>query len=142
MSREVAIQYARSLLGVKWQHRGRTPWAVDCVGLVYLSLKAGGVEVEDETHYGREPWRDSLQEKLHRRFGAPIPESRWDIGDIAVFKSPERGPSHVALLGDYRYGGFSLIHSRNCRVKKCVVEHVLDDRWRRLLVEVYTPWAT
>lgn len=141
MSRETAIEYARSLLGVKWQHQGRTPWAVDCVGLIYLSLKAAGIDVDDETHYSREPWKDNLQAKLRGRFGDPIPDDEWEVGDIAVFKAPNRGPAHVALLADYQYGGFSLIHSRNCRVKKCVVEHALDAKWRRMLVEVYTPWA-
>ncbi|MCO1337278.1 hypothetical protein MO867_23445, partial [Microbulbifer sp. OS29] len=68
----------------------------------------------------------------------PIAEHLWQPGDIALFKSPQKSdPSHVGFLADYRHGGFSLIHAhadQDCR------EHVLDERWRRLLVEVYSPW--
>lgn len=138
--RQSCIEYARSLVGVKWQHQGRAPWAVDCVGLVYLSLRAAGVQVENEVHYGREPWKDGLQAKLRDRFGDPIEEADWQPGDIAVFQAPRRGPGHIGLLADYRYGGFALIHAR--AEPKKVVEHALDARWRRLLVEVYSPWGT
>src|SRR5690606_34666530 len=126
-------------IGTKWRHRGRQPWAVDCVGLVVLSLQAAGLQIEDDIHYGREPWKASLQKRLRERFGDPIPEQEWKAGDIAVFKAPQRGPSHIGFLADYKYGGFSLVHSHaqhNC------IENALDARWRRLLVEVYTPWAT
>lgn len=143
MSQRVeCLNYARSLLGVKWRHRGRKPWAVDCVGLVVLSLQAAGVSLEDEKHYGREPWKDQLQEKIRSRFGDPIPEHRWGPADIAVFKWGTYEPSHIGLLADYKHGGFSLIHSRRGKTQNGVVEHVLDERWRRLLVEVYTPWGT
>lgn len=136
--RKLAVAYARSLLGVKWRHQGRKPWAVDCVGLVYLSLRQAGLNVADKKGYGREPWNENLQEILRQRFGDPIPEVQWQIGDIAVFRSPPKGASHVGLLGDYLYGGFSLIHSH---VQHDVVECALDGRWRKLLVEVYSPWA-
>lgn len=140
--RQKALQYARSLLGVKWRHRGRKPWAVDCVGLVLLSLHAAGLELEDEKHYGREPWKDKLRQKLRARFGPPIREEQWQPGDIALFKWGGYEPSHIGLLADYKYSGFALIHSRRAKVQNCVVEHALDERWRRLLVEVYSPWET
>lgn len=137
--REKAIAFARSMVGVKWRHRGRKMWAVDCLGLIVLSLRAAGLGVKDKKNYSREPWKDGLQQGLRERCGKPIPEERWQPGDIAVFKAPNLGPSHVAFLADYKYGGFSIIHSHaqhNC------IECALDARWRRLLVEVYSPWET
>lgn len=137
--RQKAIDFARSMIGVPWRHHGRKPWAVDCLGLVVLSLRAAGLEVRDKKHYGREPWKDGLQQGIRERCGDPIPEEQWQPGDIAVFKAPNRAPCHVALLADYKYGGFSIIHSHaqhNC------IECALDARWRRLLVEVYSPWET
>lgn len=136
--RQKTLSHARSLIGVKWRHRGRTAWAIDCVGLVTLSLKAAGVEINDTTHYGREPWKDSLQNRLHKRFGPPINEQHWQAGDVAVFNAPNRGASHIGFLGDYKYGGFSLIHSH---AQHNTIEHALDARWRKLLIEVYSPWA-
>ncbi|WKT59100.1 NlpC/P60 family protein [Microbulbifer thermotolerans] len=140
-AREAAVAHARSMLGVPWRHQGRQPWAVDCVGLVLLSLRAAGLDLSDERQYGREPWNDQLQEKLRSRFGNPVPESDWQQGDIAVFRAPQREPCHIGLLANYRYGGFTLIHAR-AEGRRCVVEHALDSRWRRLLVEVYSPWET
>lgn len=130
------------MLGVKWRHRGRKPWAVDCVGLVLLSLRAAGLELEDEKHYSREPWKDSLRKKLRSRFGEPINDDNWQPGDIAVFKWGGYEPSHIGILGDCEYSRFSLIHSRRANSQGCVVEHHLDERWSRLLVEVYSPWET
>lgn len=136
--RAQVVEFARSLLGVKWRHQGRTTWAVDCVGLVYLSLKAAGLNVADERAYGRTPFNNSLQFYLAQRFGAPVLEAQWQPGDIAVFKSLGGEPRHVGILADYRYGGFSLVHAH---VQHNVAEHALNDTWRRLLVEVYSPWA-
>ncbi|WP_444939925.1 NlpC/P60 family protein [Microbulbifer sp. ZKSA004] len=140
--RQATLAHARGLVakGVRWRHRGRTEWAIDCVGLIVLSLRAAGVDIEDEKHYGREPWKDGLRQKMQRRFGNPVAEPLWQPGDIAIFKSPQKtDPSHVGFLGDYPHGGFTLIHAhadQDCR------EHILDKRWRRLLVEVYSPWVT
>ncbi|MCO1337107.1 hypothetical protein MO867_22545, partial [Microbulbifer sp. OS29] len=84
------LAHARGLVAkrVRWRHRGRTEWAVDCVGLIVLSLRAAGLVIEDEKHYGREPWKDGLRQKMQRRFGNPIAEHLWQPGDIALFKSP------------------------------------------------------
>ncbi len=136
--RQACLNKARQLVGARWRHRGRTPWALDCVGLLVMSLRAGGLTLIDDTHYGREPWKDQLQQRLQKHFGDPIAEAFWQPADIAVFKAPQRGPCHVGLLGDYLYEGFSLIHAH---AQHNVTEHALDARWQRLLVEVYSPWA-
>lgn len=137
-SRSQVIAKARSYLGAKWRHRGRKPWAIDCVGLVVLSLEAGGIIIPDDKYYGREPWRDRLQQKLQDRFGEPIHKDQWRVGDVALFKAMDKAPCHIGFLADYTHGGFSLLHSH---AQHNVTEHALDDRWQRLLVEVYSPWA-
>lgn len=138
MGRELTISYARSLVGAKWRHQGRTKWAVDCVGLVVLSLRSGGLTISDDLCYGREPWKDGLQLRLQARFGLPIPESEWGLGDIAVFKAPQKGPCHIGLLARDDGGNFTLIHAH---AQHDTTEHILDETWRRMLVEVYSPWA-
>ena len=60
-----ALKMARSLIGAKWRHLGRKPWAIDCIGIVIVSLRAGGVFMQDRTDYGREPWNDGLEHDLH-----------------------------------------------------------------------------
>jgi len=134
--KEEIISFARSMIGTKWRHMGRTSRGVDCLGLLLLSLKAGGFEPKYEKKYGREPWKDGLQEALVDHFGDPVID--WQPGDIALIKfdqSPD--PSHVGILADYKYGGLSLIHSYSLI---SVTEHRLDAAWAKRIVEVYRPW--
>lgn len=134
---ELAIAHARSLIGVKWRHRGRKPWAVDCIGLVVLSLAAGGVHLRDRTDYGREPWKDGLRRELIGQMGDPV-VGPWAPGDVTLMRFDEHPePGHVGLIAEYPMGGLSLIHSYSL---VAVCEHRLDDKWRDRIVEVYRPW--
>lgn len=136
MSALQAIETARGFVGkAKWRHMGRKPWAMDCVGLVALSLDAGGYTI---THgpkvYGREPWDDQLRKSLRAQFGEPVMERR--AGDVALVCWGRGEPSHVGLLADYWLGGLSIIHCTNKRgpVETALTESILD-----CVVEVYRP---
>jgi len=133
------IATARYLVGTKWRHLGRSVKGVDCLGLVILSLTAGGFEQKYDRKYGREPWKDGLRQALKDHFGEPItnPEE-FQPGDIALLKwGREDQPSHVGILADYMYGGLSIIHAHSTIA---VTEHRLDEKWRDLIIEVYRPW--
>src|SRR5690606_38784809 len=111
------------MIGVPWRHRGRKPWAVDCIGLVVLSLRAAGIEVQDKTDYGREPWREGLRAGLVSRFGSPVTD--WQPGDIALMRWDHRpDPCHVGILGDGKDGSLTLIHAYSLTK---VTEHSIDD---------------
>lgn len=131
------LTYARSLVGnAKWRHRGRKPWAVDCLGLIVLSLNQAGVETRDRNDYGRDPWNAGLQAALKDHFGDPVVD--WQKGDIALIQwDGMKAPSHVAFIGDYIHGGLSLIHSFS---QADVIEHRIDDLWKSRIVEVYRVW--
>lgn len=137
--RREMVDYARSLIGAKWRHRGRKPWAVDCIGILVLSIEAAGGEIEDRLDYGREPWKDGLQGAMQERFGDPIPFEQAQPGDVALFAWPNKPPSHIGIFADYMHGGLSVIHSLTL---KDVSEHAFDGAWKRLLVEVYQTWQT
>lgn len=136
-ARDACIAAARSMLGVRWRHQGRQPWAVDCLGLIVLALRAAGRDVADRTGYGRDPQRDGLSAALAAEFGPP---GEWVHGGIAVIQWAGADlPSHVAILatdGDH----WRLIHSYSS--PGCVVEHRVDEHWRGLIVEVYDPWLS
>ena len=134
MTPEVAIKHARSMRGVRWRHLGRKPWAVDCAGLVILSLEAAGVPSESPSGYGREPWDDQLRATLRHNCGAPVDD--WRPGDIALIRWQMGEPSHVGLLADYVWGGLSIIHASN---RPGVVEVQLIGRLRECVIEVYRP---
>ncbi|MFP5422467.1 MAG: glycoside hydrolase [Gammaproteobacteria bacterium] len=129
------VAEARKYIGAKWRHRGRKPWALDCIGLIVASVHAGGAPVEDRTDYGLEPWKDGLQADLERQFGEPVAD--WLPGDIALMRRDGgTEPAHVGVLADSPYGGLALIHSYRM---VGVTEHRIDEHWRELIVAVYRP---
>lgn len=125
------------MLGTPWRHQGRKPWAVDCLGLVILSLRAAGWSrtVEVPARYGREPWDDRLRGGLRDHFGDPIRDA-WAMGDIALVRWGNGEPSHVGILADYVHGGLSIIHAST---RQGVVETALSGRIRDGIVEIYRP---
>lgn len=131
------VAAARSVVGGKFKHRGRTPSGFDCVGLVAYALAAVGRSVEDRKGYGRDPSKDGLREVLMAHYGEPA--EGMQVGDVALMRwHTDNGVdlfNHVAIIGDYYLGGFSLIHALaiNC----AVVEHRLAEHWPQRIVEVY-----
>ena len=133
--RRDVVKAARSWIGTKWRHRGRSKFGIDCVGLVYLSRIEAGLPIEDQKGYGREPWNDKLRQELRRQFGEPISESEWDYGDVVLFAVGDKAPRHIGILADYKYGGFSLIHSHNFN-NTCEIP--LNNETELDLIEVYS----
>lgn len=131
-----AVAEARSYIGVKWRHRGRTRLGIDCIGLVVKAVAAGGIDMRDRRDYGREPWKDGLRRELQEHFGDPVTDMQ--PGDVVLMRwdqDPE--PAHVGVIGDYPHGGLSLIHSYSLI---SVTEHRIDEVWQRRIVEVFRPW--
>ncbi len=128
------VAHARSMIGTRWRHRGRKPWAVDCIGLVELSLRAAGwaPRVDVPRYYGREPWDDRLRRELRAHFGLPVAD--WCAGDIPLIRWRLGEPSHVGVLADHPYGGLSIIHASNV---DGVVETSLRGRIADCVLEVY-----
>ena len=130
------LSFARSLIGAEWRHRGRKPWAVDCIGVIVLSMQHVGYPVVDRTNYSRYPWNDGLQRELRDQFGPVVTDLQ--VGDIVLMQWHNAdGPCHVGFVADYVHGGLSIIHSYS---SQAVIEHRLDDHWKSLIVEVYRPW--
>ncbi len=128
------VESARKYLGVPFRHRGRIATRLDCVGLIVLAFKDIGREIlNDKQHYGREPHADGLREGLIAEFGEPCAEMK--VGDVALIAYNTEIPHHVAIVGNYLYGGFSLIHADGMVGK--VVEHRLDAKWQKMILETY-----
>lgn len=134
-AREEFVRQARSMVGVRWRHRGRKPWAVDCIGLVFVAGRAAGLETgADPAGYGREPWEDRLLSGCLERFGDPIPLEQAQPGDVALFRLGTTAASHIGVLGDHPQGGLSLIHAHNLHG---VVECGLRGKYREAVVAVF-----
>lgn len=132
------VEFARSMLDVRWRHRGRTCRNVDCVGLVVLALRHAGIVAEDRQFYGREPKEDRLREELRRQFGSPAAAPA--VGHVALFRGKVY-PLHVGILGNYRFGGLSLIHASNepglGPMGPRVVESRFAGEWKRRFIESF-----
>ena len=86
---ELVVAHARSMIGVPWRHQGRKPWAVDCLGLVELSLlharwpgavAAGGVATRVTTFWD---WMPTFADLA----GVPAP-ARTDGVRLPTMSSP------------------------------------------------------
>lgn len=139
---ELCVEKARSLVGVPWRHKGRNlSRGIDCIGLVVAAVAAGGIQMRDRTNYTRHAWQDGLRQDIQAHFGLPIPESKWAPGAVVILRwDDEPEPAHVGILGNGT-AGLSLIHCFNSEGIMRTVEHDIDERWRKRIVEAYWPWG-
>lgn len=123
------VDAARIYLGVPFRHRGRNPErGLDCAGLVVRAYTAVGVDVPDFTHYGREPFRNGLEQRLEHALGpaiaqAPVNQEDLMDCDVIVFRF-HINPHHLAIVAAVEYDGvatFNVIHADglNGRVVEC-----------------------
>lgn len=119
-------QFARSMIGTPWVHQGRNEHGVDCVGLCVLALRDSGIEVRDRTDYGQDP-DGTLRAEFIRVMGQPHQDIR--PGDMVIVKF--RAERHAAIVSSNAFG-LTLIHADSSHGR--VVEHNIDDRWRRRIV--------
>jgi cell wall-associated NlpC family hydrolase len=137
MSAQTFVAAARELKGARWRHRGRKPWAVDCVGLIVLAAAKSGLRTSDQTYYGREPWDDRLRKACRAHWGEPLPALEARAGDIVLIRWKKGQPSHMAIVGDHPDGGLTLIHAHNLHgVAECSLVHPFAS----CVVEVYRPF--
>lgn len=132
------IAAARSFLGARWRHQGRRPDAMDCLGLVALSLAAVGVSARDRQGYGRTPYNHQLAASLREHFGEPIPPDEIQPGDIVTMTWAGE-ENHVAIVTDHPEG-LGLIHALSTAPGGGrVVEHRLSPDFAARIVEAYRP---
>lgn len=134
--RQAFIVAARSYLGVRFKHQGRSRFGLDCIGLPLVALRDIGRTAWDSPAYGRTPVTQGLRDALVRNLGEPVPRADMREGDIALMAFIGE-PSHVGIVTNYPEGGFALLHTF-AQVKK-VVEHRMDETWLGYITEVFRP---
>lgn len=133
--RHQAIAIARGCLGTRFRHQGRMPGVgLDCVGLLVHVLRQLGLSQYDYHHYGRLPFSGSLERHLMQAGLRPIDRQATRLADVLLFRF-DGGPQHVALQSD-----LGMIHA--FLLARQVVEHRIDEAWRRRLCGTYSlPWT-
>jgi cell wall-associated NlpC family hydrolase len=120
------VREARSFLGVRWRHQGRSRDGIDCCGLVIVVGRQLAYFDFDVTNYARVATDESMLGYARAHFDQ-IEIANMQPGDVAVMRfDPNR---HMAFIGDYPGGGLSLIHAYN-KDRRRVVECRLDEVWR------------
>jgi cell wall-associated NlpC family hydrolase len=122
------LEAARTFLGVKYHHQGRSRYGLDCSGLVVVAYRMAGYEIEDVNGYGREPWRDGLRAAVEKNFPVVVTDEGHP-GDVILFRIKHE-PQHLALQTET-----GMIHAYG--VTGCVCEMGLDDRWTKRIIGRY-----
>lgn len=106
------VSAARGWLGTPYHHQARLKdVGVDCIGLVIgvareLQLIAPEFDV---TGYSRHPDGRALMAMAREKM-TPVTLDQMQIGDVVVVGF-DKLPQHFGIIGDYRHGGFSIIHA-------------------------------
>lgn len=117
---EDVVFAARAQLGVPWMHQARLPGvALDCVGLVIIVARGLGLVDQDLDIVGYSRTPDGrmldLADMHMQRLAAP------EIGAVVIVAC-EIEPQHMGIVGDYRHGGWSIIHATNAAYPARVIE--------------------
>lgn len=125
-TRRQIVDEARSYIGCRWHHQGRSRAGVDCVGLVVRVSHALGLTDFDTSDYSRQPDPAMMRATL-AQYMEPV--GRYQLGDVLLMRF-EREPQHVAIVTDK-----GIIHAY--AQARRVVEHRLDSLWKSRIVGAY-----
>lgn len=143
VTRVQLVAEAREWVGTRYQHQAHIKGvATDCGGLVYgVAARFGLLPTNPTLLPGAELFtgyaRQAYQGSLRRACGLLLTEINFEdaqLGDV-VLMSFDGEPQHVAMLGDYPHGGFSIIHAYAPMRK--VVEARLEETWQAKIVATY-----
>jgi len=112
-TRQEVVAAARSWIGVRWQHQGRTRHGIDCVGLVVVVCRELGISDYDSMAYGRDP--DARKFLGHFSAGGATRINPRDVQDGDLIAFEQAGfPCHCGLAST-RYGARYVVHATLAR---------------------------
>lgn len=107
------VAAARSYVGAKWRHQGRSRAGIDCAGLIIcvardLRLADGFV---DDRSYKRQPDGRTLHGLLRAHLDE-VRRSEIRPGDVAEMRVVSDGyPQHLGIIADGPEGRLNMIHA-------------------------------
>lgn len=122
------VRTARSYLGTRWRHQGRSGQGVDCIGLVLAVAHDLGLSDLQVDGYARQPDPRQLRAGLQAHMTLRSDESHQP-GDVLLL-SLGAGGQHVGIATDT-----GLIHA--AAIARRVVEHRMDELWLRRVMGAY-----
>lgn len=141
LTREDVVREARSWLGVRWRHQGRSRAGVDCGGLVVMVGRALGLlPVEaDMKGYPVYPDGRTLDDVCRRYLVPKIGEAL--PGDVPLMRPAMSvpWPCHLGIVTELETGELGLIHSYGNTVIEGAVKETRYTRagWKRRTTVVF-----
>jgi hypothetical protein len=130
------VAAARSLIGTTYHAKARLPGVgIDCIGVPIVAAWLSGAKPRTFDIQGYKMLPDGSLLPLCDEFMVRVNERDMRPSDVIVCTWGAT-PHHVGVLGDYRHGGFSIIHAENYRCKR-VVEHRLWGGGAMKLIAAY-----
>jgi hypothetical protein len=106
VSAEDIVKYARSWIGTRWTHQGRTEKGIDCVGLLYKTAQHFNLPGEDILGYRRQPGREFLGHIKKFSLATRLPIN----GAIGIFNDTVM-PCHTGVFAVDSTGHVTVIHA-------------------------------
>lgn len=127
------VTEARSYMGTRWLHQGRTRAGIDCIGLVIEVAKTVKGWDFDITNYPRQATDETMLTLCCQHFDT-VPRAELQPGDVLVMRFDNQ--RHAAIVGDYPAPGeLSMIHAY--ATSRAVVEQRLDSTWARRIIGAF-----
>ena len=103
------VAAARVHIGTPWVHQGRLPGsALDCAGMVIVVARSLGLVPPDFDLNGYTRAPDGSMGRLCDQHMTRI--DALELGAVLVLQT-DKEPQHMGIVGDYRHGGWSIIHA-------------------------------
>lgn len=128
------VEEARLLVGVPFQHAGRSTRGLDCVGLLVLATRNAGMDVYDNPLYSPVVDSEYMQAELAMAARRLTPDEPTRMGDVLLFRIG-RSPQHLALVSSTVHVPYTIIHAYQTVGR--VVEQGLDPTWASRLADRY-----
>lgn len=130
---DVFLAAARSYIGTPWVHQGRSRDGIDCLGLVVECARLSHGNTVDVRDYAPQAQDETMLQMCQQHMERVLISDVLP-GDVVICKYGNQ--RHMAIVGDYPAPGeLSLVHASSLFGR--VVEHRLDDTWRRLMFAAF-----
>lgn len=118
------VRVARTYIGVRYRHQGRTREGVDCIGLPALVCRDLGMVGYDASAYAKVSEGSEMLDFCASNLRTVC---RADLAPGDILVQTNGHARHMAIVADYPQGGLSIIHA--WITNKRVVEVRLDDNF-------------
>lgn len=134
-TRAQIVSTARSYIGTPFQHQGRIKGlSCDCIGLPICTARDLGISLPISAvrlNYDPFPADDTVLRELKAHL-IEVAIEDMKPGDVLCLRVPV--PCHAAIVSDLA-PGLGMIHAYD--PNKQVVEHTIDEHWRRKIAGVF-----